>query len=84
MWQSLEILDVFNNSKQICWKKNIFFKKLEYRFLVESNEISQHLHSKLPCQKPMFPLDTRRRFNVGTSSYDIAGQRIEVETTPCV
>ena len=38
MWQSVEILNVFNNLtlKQIFWKKKTFFKKLEHRFLVES------------------------------------------------
>ena len=41
MQQSLEILSVFNNStlKQIYWKIQTFFKKLEYRFLVENNKM---------------------------------------------
>ena len=41
MWQSVEILNVFNtlNLKQILWKKKTFFKRLEYRFLVENTEI---------------------------------------------
>ena len=41
MWQSLEILNVFNTltSKQIFWKTKTFSKKLEYRFLVESTKI---------------------------------------------
>ena len=30
------------------------------------------------------PVDTRRRFNVDTSSYDIVRGRINVETTLCV
>ena len=40
MWESLEILKVFNTStlKQIFWKAKTFFKKLEYRFLVESTK----------------------------------------------
>ena len=41
MWQSLEILDVFNafTLKLIFSKTKTFFKKLEYRFLVESTRI---------------------------------------------
>ena len=42
MWQSVEILYVFNTLtlKQIFWKKN---KKLEYRSLVESTKIGNAL-----------------------------------------
>ena len=42
MWQSLEILNVFNTStsKQIFWKnENLFFKKLENSFVVNSTAI---------------------------------------------
>ena len=41
MWQSVEILIVFNTLtlKQIFWKTKTFFKKLEYRFLVETANI---------------------------------------------
>ena len=41
MRQSVKILNVFNtlNLKQIFWKTKTFFKKLEYRFLVESTKI---------------------------------------------
>ena len=41
MWQSLEILNVFNTStfKQIFWETETLFKKLEYSFLVESTKI---------------------------------------------
>ena len=41
MWQSVEILNVFNilTLKRTSWKTKTFFKKLEYRFLVESTEI---------------------------------------------
>ena len=40
MCQSLEILNVFNALilKQVFWKTQTLFKKLEYRFLVESTE----------------------------------------------
>ena len=33
-------MNVFNSStfKQIFWKTNLYFKKLEYRFLVESTK----------------------------------------------
>ena len=39
--QSLDILTVFNTFtlQQILWIKKTFFKKLEYRFLVESTGI---------------------------------------------
>ena len=38
MWQSVEILNVFNTLilKKIFWKTKTFFKKLEDRFLAES------------------------------------------------
>ena len=41
MWQTVKILNVFNTLtlKQIFWKTKTFFKKLEYRFLVESTKI---------------------------------------------
>ena len=41
MWQWVNSLKVFNTLtlKQISWKKKTFFKKLEYRFLVESTKI---------------------------------------------
>ena len=41
MWQSVEILNVLNTLtlKQIFWKTKTFFKKLEYRFLVERTNI---------------------------------------------
>ena len=41
MWQSLEILNVFNTLilKQIFWKMQILFKKLEYLFSIESTKI---------------------------------------------
>ena len=41
MFLLLEILNVFNavTLKQIFWKTKTFFKKLEYRFLIESTKI---------------------------------------------
>ena len=41
MWQSLEISNIFCTLtlKQIFWRTQTIFKKLEYRFLVESTEI---------------------------------------------
>ena len=41
MLGSVEILNVLNALTliQIFWKTNIFFKKLEYHFLVESTKI---------------------------------------------
>ena len=41
MWQSVKILNVFNGLtlKQIFRKMKTFFKKLEYRFLVERTKI---------------------------------------------
>ena len=41
MWQSVEILNVFNalTLKQIFWKTKTFFKNLGYRFSVESIKI---------------------------------------------
>ena len=40
MWQSLEILNVFNTLtfQQEFWEMKAFFKKLEYRFLVETTK----------------------------------------------
>ena len=56
MWQLVEILNLFNTLtlKQIFWKMKTFFKKLEYRFLIESPKLeTHHFHTKLPKQKPM-------------------------------
>ena len=57
MWQSLEILNVFNTLilKQIFWKiKKTFFKNLEYRFWIQSTKIEkQHFYTKLPRRKPI-------------------------------
>ena len=41
MWKSVKVSNVFNTLtlKQIFWKTKTFFKKLEYRFLVESTKI---------------------------------------------
>ena len=41
MRQSVKFSNVFNTLtlKQIFWKMKTFFKKLEYRFLVETTEI---------------------------------------------
>ena len=41
MWQSVKVSNVFNTLtlKQIFWKTKTFFKKLEYRFLVENTKI---------------------------------------------
>ena len=41
MWQSVKVLKVFITLtlKQIFWKTKSFFKKLEYRFLVQTNKI---------------------------------------------
>ena len=41
MWDSLEILNIFNTLtlKQIFWKTKTFFKRLEYSFLVEYKKI---------------------------------------------
>ena len=56
MRQSMEILKVFNTLtlKQIFCKTKTFFKKLEYRFLLETTKIENALFpKKLPCQEPM-------------------------------
>ena len=41
MWQSMKVSSVFNTLtlKQIFWKTKTFFKKPEYRFLVETTNI---------------------------------------------
>ena len=41
IWQPVEILNDFNTLtlKQIFWKTKTFFKKLEYRYLVDSTKI---------------------------------------------
>ena len=56
MWQSVKMLNVFDGLilKQIFWKTKTFFKKLDYRFLVESTKIE---NASFPCktgnQKPI-------------------------------
>ena len=41
IWQSTKVSNVFHTLtlKQISWKTKTFFKKLEYRFLVEATKI---------------------------------------------
>ena len=41
MWQLVKVLNVFNTLTfiQIFWKIKAFFKKLEYRFLVETTNV---------------------------------------------
>ena len=48
MWQSVKILNDLNNLtlKHIFWKTKTLFKKLEYRFLVESTKIENALQYK--------------------------------------
>ena len=45
MWQSVKVSNVFNTLtlKQIFWKMETFFKKLEYHFLVETSKIENTL-----------------------------------------
>ena len=45
MWQSVKVSNVFNTVtlKQIFQKTETFFKKLEYRFLVETAKIESRL-----------------------------------------
>ena len=40
MWQSVKVLNIFNilTLIQVFWKTKTFFKKLEYRFLVETTK----------------------------------------------
>ena len=56
MWQSVEMLKNVNilTLRQTFRKTKTIFKKLDYRFLVESNKNkTHHFHIKLPLQKPM-------------------------------
>ena len=48
MWETLEILDVFNTLilKQVFWKTKTFFKKTGVPFLVESTKIENATFSK--------------------------------------
>ena len=41
MWQWMKVSNIFNTLalKQIFWRMKTFFKKLEYRFLVEATKI---------------------------------------------
>ena len=45
MWQPLELLNNFDtlSLKQIFWKIKAFFKKLDYRYLVESTEFENEI-----------------------------------------
>ena len=56
MWQSVEILNVFNtiNLKQIFWNTKTIFKKLEYLFWLKALRLkTDHFYRKLPYEKPM-------------------------------
>ena len=45
-----------------------------------TNHVSANFFKKITY----FPVDTRRRFNVDTTPYDVVRRRIDVETTSCV
>ena len=63
MWKLLGILNFFNTLtlRQIFWKTQTLFKKLEYRFLVESTKI----------ENPTFPYKTALpEANVKTNKMD--------------
>ena len=55
MWQPLEISNIFNTLtlKQIFWETKTFFKKLEYHFLVENDQIERASFPNKSTQKPM-------------------------------
>ena len=79
MWQSVEILKVFNTLtlQQIFWKTKTFFKKLEYRFLVESTKIENaSFPYKLPYQKP-----TLRQIEWGEQNEPITKNEVLPATT---
>ena len=69
MWQSVKILNVFNTLtlKQIFWKTKTFFKKLEYRFLVESTKIE---NASFPYKSaiPELNVKTNRMITIQTKS----------------
>ena len=72
MWQSVKVSNFFNTLtlKQIFWKTKTFFKKLEYRFVVETTKIeSTSFQFRLLCQKPMLRQTEWRLQNGPTSSY---------------
>ena len=55
MWQSMEILKVFNQYfKTNFLKKTQTYEKLEYRFQLKALRLkAQDFYKKLLCQKPM-------------------------------
>ena len=71
MWQSVEILKVFDTLpwKKIFWKTQTVFKKLEYRFLVIRLK-TQHFHTKLLSQKPVL-----RQIEWGAQNATVAKKR---------
>ena len=70
MRQTVKVSNVFNTLtlKQMFWKTKTFFKKLEYRFLVEVTKI----------EKTSFPFKTTlSEANVGDYKMDLS-QRVEL------
>ena len=51
---------------------------------IEKNEVDEQPKCWKIQQNGRFPVDTRRCFNVDTTSYDIVQRRIDVETTSYV
>ena len=79
MWHSLEILNVFNTStlKQIFWKTQTLFEKLECGFLAEITWMkTQHFHTNLLCQMPML-----RHIEWGVQNEPITKNRVLPLTT---
>ena len=79
MWHSLEILNVFNTStlKQIFWKTQTLFEKLECGFLAEITWMkTQNFHTNLHCQMPML-----RHIEWGVQNEPITKNRVLPLTT---
>ena len=69
IWQSVEILNVFNTLtlKQNFWKTKTFFKKLECRFLIENTKIE---HASFPYKTAVSEATVRANRMVSTKWTD--------------
>ena len=79
MWQSVEILNVFNTLtlKQIFWKTKTFLKKWSTVFKLQALRLkTHHFHTKSPYQKPML-----RQTEWWVQNEPITKNRVLPETT---
>ena len=77
MW-SEKIFTIYTNLREVL----DFFRENEIDFAIKRSSLI--VTKRKIVIIPSYPVDTRCRFNVDTTSYDVVRRRIDVEITSCV